>query len=703
MTAIQDSPSFFRLRALLEAGNWRAEDQMIARALPHFIDEIDALETVRALENLGVDVKGHRCNSRELAADDCPALFQPQSGPMVGLLDKADGKFLVHRSDSHFPGWEKFDPVDGLLIRVGQNRHDDDQVTLDQTREVTNLRSHIGSYGPLLLVVFFTALLTNILAFAPAGFILVVYDRVIPTGSQSLLIALAMGMCLVLGTDILLRYLRNKAIAFVGADVDKFMGKMLFRKLMSMPLEQLTKTGVDQQFNRLKQFESIRDAFTGPVLISLFDLPFTLIFALVIFYISPTLGYCIVGTALAFLIAYLTFAPLHGRAQTKSAKSKLVLQNLQSEIISSQKAIRRLGVQQIWLDRIELRAQDAASDMRNAKQISLSMQAVGQSLMMLAGAMTILIGASGVINGTLTQGGLVASMALVWRVLSPLQAIYGAVPQIKGHWRSFSQIERIASLPEESRSGLGQTQAKAFKGKVELISAAFRYLPTGDPVISNVSLCAEPGRMVAISGLNGAGKSTILKLLSNLHAPMSGSLRVDGMDTRQIPVDDLRTAISFAPQEPEFFFGTIAQNFRLNNILATDEEIWDAIRAVGLEEKVLAFPKGINTQMNDDFLATMSRSVLKALSISRALVKDAPIYIFDEPSNGLDRDHDAAIVAKLNEMKAKRTIIICTRFSHHLLAADHAIFLVDGRISMEGKGSEVLAQLQGHPLGKTLL
>lgn len=702
MTAIHESSSFFRLRGLLEAGNWRAEDEMIARALPHFIDELDPVDTICALENLGIPVTGHKCRTDQIRHADCPALFQPKNGPMIGILDRVDERFLIHPDGALFPKWTELPQLEGVLIRMGKNTGTQETGAPGQKTKATLLRKHLRGFFPLLSIVFLTALLTNLMAFAPAAFIMVLYDRVIPTGSQELLLALIAGMGLVLATDMLLRFLRSRAVALIGAEVDRFMGVLLFRKLMALPLDQLNKSDVDQQFSRLKQFESLRDIFTGPALISFFDLPFTILFGIAIYIISPLLGFCVFLTVIAFIAAYLILAPIQRARQSASSASRMASQALQTEVLSQQNAICRLGMQNTWIARSEKLIRAAAEDTRAVKQIGLIMQTVGQSLMMLAGAVTILIGAFGAIEGTLSLGALVATMALVWRVLSPMQAIYGAAPQIRAHITSLSQIERVADLPEELRNGVWHTRSKAFKGRVELAGVSFRYTNHGDPIVSNVKLSANPREMLVITGPNGAGKSTVLKLTANLHTPISGAVRVDGMDARQIPTDELRGSISFVPQTPEFFYGTVAQNFRMNKILATDEEIWQAIRDVGLESEIRGFPDGLETQMTEAFQATVSQSVLKTLSVSRGLIKDVPIYVFDEPSNGLDRDHDAKVMRKLYALKKDRTVILCTRFAAHVGAADQAVFLEDGRITLSGTGAELLQQLRGHDMEMVL-
>jgi len=570
MSSVLESSSFFRLRGLLEACNWRVDDHRIAGVLPHFIDKLGAVDTITALQNLNIEVDAHPCNLEAIGKADCPAFFQTSDGNLMGLLDCNKDRYLVHRDESIFPKWEKLAPRNGTLITLKLRDAVKEAQDRKKEHEVTAFWRHLSGHAPNLYIVFFAALFTNVLAFAPPLFIMVLYDRVIPTGSHDLLLSLIIGMGLVVSTDIALRLVRNKVISLVGADVDRFMGNLLFRKLMSLPLEQLTKSDIDQQFNRLKQFESLREAFVGPTLVSLFDLPFTILFGVLIFIISPVLGLCILGTATAFLIAHLFLAPIQQSRQSAAATSRLALQNLQTELLTNQRAIARFGVKDLWIDRIKQRVSVAADETRAAKEISLAAQAVGQSLMMFAGAMTILIGALAVINETLTLGGLVASMALVWRVLSPIQSIYGSSLQIQGHRRSISQIVRIANLPEEMRSGIWQSQTSFQSGVVEFDNISFRYQSSGDPIIAGVTAAAEPGQITAVSGLNAAGKSTLLRMIVNLYTPMAGAIRIDGMDIRQIPVNDLRNKVSYAPQEPEFFFGTIAQNFRMNNILASD-------------------------------------------------------------------------------------------------------------------------------------
>lgn len=688
MTAINSSPGFSRLRRLIQAGGWRAEDRFIAASMPHFIDEIRPADTIATLRNLGLATEAQRARLNALSRADLPCLFVPDSGSLIGVLERHGARLLIQKDGADAPVWVDAHSGPGHVIRIPRATDASNESADTLGARFLRFRS---IFGALVLVSF----ITNLLAFAAPIFVMAIYDRVIPTGSAMFLTHLLIGMGAVLGADMLLRVLRSRALSHVGGEVDRFMGRLLFRKLMMMPLDQLLKSDVDQQLSRLRQFESLREAFTGQALISFLDLPFTLMFIAVIWMISPTLGLAIGAAVALYALAFAVALPIQRELNRRAASSRLAQQTLQSEIIAHQRSLNRLGAGDVWLNRASGLTAAAASDARIAREASLIAQAFGKSLMMLAGGLTIFIGARAAIEGDITLGALVATMALVWRVLAPIQALYAAGPQIAGYIQSYRQIGRILRVPEETRHGVRQSQGKAFEGAVEFTSCTFRYLPIADPVVTGLSFKVEPGEFVVVAGPNGAGKSTVLKLLANLHTAQAGSIMIDGMDHRQIPVDVLREAISFTPQHTRFIHGTIAQNFRFANILASDEEIWACIRAAGLEESIRALPEGIHSRITEEMQGRMSRSVLQALAVARGFVKDAAIYVFDEPANGLDRTLSDALLRRIEALRGHRTVLMTSRFETHLRAADRVLYLEAGRARISDRNPAATRAILG--------
>ena len=688
MTGLYETPAFYRLRGLLKAGGWRADDRLIAASMPHFIDEIGAADTLASLQNLGLGLSTRQARVDQISQDDLPCLFIPKAGPVFSVLEQKDERLRVHRHNEEGTTWVTPDRARGTVVRVPHMGDGSDGLV--QPEGPNDLfRSYSSVFGSVFLV----SIVTNILAFASPLFVMSIYDRVIPVASLEFLLSLLMGMTLVLAADLALRVLRSKALAFIGGGVDRFMGRLLFRKLLALPLDQLLKSDLNQQLSRLRQFESLRGAFTGQVLISCLDLPCTLFFAAVIWMISPTLGLTITATTILFVLAFVISLPVQRAHNAASATSRMAQQAMHSEIITHQRSLNRLGAVDTWLDRAVDLSAKAAHDARAAKEAGIITQSFGQTLLMFAGGMTIFIGASEAISGDITLGGLVATMALVWRVLAPIQVLSASGSQIATHIQTYQQIARVAQMPEETRQGIRQTMVRAFKGRLEMTGATFRYSSVGDPAIIGLSFEVKPGEVLAIAGANGSGKSTVLKLLANFYPPLAGGIRLDGMDLRQIPVDVLRGAVSFTPQQSEFFHGSIAQNFRIANILASDEDIWKAIARMGLEDEIQALPDGINTRLTEELRNRMSRSVLQSLGIARGLVKDAAIYMFDEPSNGLDPKHNLAFERSVEHLRGAHTIVISSRFENQLRLADRVLLLNRGRAQMFEKNPAAATRL----------
>lgn len=663
--------------ALVKAAGWHGDNRSIVQALPHETQNISAQDLLQTMLNLGISVQQASGRLNETSAKDCPFIFVENNDQFVIVLDRNEDGALVYQGNDTAPTWQKISKNRGSILLVSSEA---DKGQVESKKSFFNIvRNFKGQIASL----FLAALVTNCLAFAAPVFIMVAYDRVLPANSLDLLMSLLIGMAVVLTTDAFLRKFKTQAVAYIGRKVERQMGLDLFNKLMSLPLAQLQKSDVGQQISRLKQFEGTRDIFAGSSLNSALDLPFTLLFLYVIFSLAPDTGWMVLALCGLFALGFLLGTPIQRALGANAAKARMEYQNFLMELTKNQRAIQRLGIRERWLQRHEALAAVAAETARKVKQFSMFNQIFGQSLMMFAGAGAVVHGTRSAMAGDMTLGGLIASMTLVWRVLAPIHALYGAAPAIAGFKQSITQVDRVLDLPEELRRGARPSQFKSFQGNIVVSGASFRYSAVGDPVLTGVSLNAAAGSVTVIAGPNGSGKSTLLNMLDGLYAPTSGTVQIDGIDYRQIACDDLRVSISYVPQYPEFFHGTVAQNFRLTHPLATEEEIWAAIRSAGLSEEVRSFPEGINTRLTENFRQKMSGSVAQGLALARGFVKAAPIYIFDEPCNGLDDAKEAAFLAKLAELKGAQTVFLTTGRPSHFKYADRIIYLDRGRVLID--------------------
>lgn len=676
--ASSQSPYVPVFRALLLGIGWHGPDRTIVSAMPHDAVSPTIQHLKQTLEHLKIETFEARTRLDTLSSQDCPCLFVTDQGEVFGVLGREADRIHVQRPGAEAPQWEEAKPTFGKLIKLVLPKPE--LVTKDPVSF-----AQIWTQKTLVSGLIFASLLTNLFAFATPFFVMALYNRVMPVGSASLLLSILIGLGIILVTDLVIRLIRARTIAFLGAQVELSMGTQLFKKLMSLPLSLLQNSDINQQLTRFRQFEGLRDAFTGPVLSSFLDLPFTLIFLVVIYQISPAIGACVIVLAVVFAIAYVILVPVQKNLMRHSVAAKNDHQSLVMELARHQRSIRRLGAEELWRRRLYESSEISAHYGRKSRQLGLFTQTFGQTLMMLAGASTIVYGTQSAMAGDMTMGALIASMALVWRVLAPIHALFNAAPQISGYMQSIAQSNRVLQIDGELTRSSSNAYMKTFTGQLSARGLVFRYSAQSDLALSGVSFSFAAGERVALSGSNGSGKSTLLNMIDALYVPQSGSLAMDNVDFRQIPVEDLRASVSYAPQIAQFFHGTIKQNLLLANPIASEEEVWQAIVDSGLETDVRHLPDGIETRLSEEMRARMSPAVLRALMLARTFVKPASVYLIDEPFNGLDAQKEAAFFRILDRLRGKSTVVVVTRRPSHYALMDRVVYMHQARIMVDDK------------------
>ena len=226
------------------------------------------------------------------------------------------------------------------------------------------------------------------------------------------------------------------------------------------------------------------------------------------------------------------------------------------------------------------------------------------------------------------------------------------------------------------------------KGEIEFRDVAYNY-GGSENAVEHISFTASPGETVAIIGPTGSGKSTVINLIPRLADASEGSVLIDGRDVREYNVDDLRRNIGFVPQKNVLFSGTIASNLRMGDENATDEQLRKAAEIAQAEEFISEKPEGINDPIAQGG-TNVSGGQKQRLAIARALVKKAPIYIFDDSFSALDFKTDAALRSALAENMKDSTVIIVAQRVGTIMNADRIIVLDDGRIAGVGTHRELL-------------
>ena len=675
------SPSFNLLNQLMSAAGWHSSQNRLFEAVPHMSDKLTPFDMVRTFENLGVPTSSQRCRLSEIQADDCPALFVDSKDRMQAILASDSGNLLVCELQDSSPRWIKANNMAGRLVRLERFQNEQAPASKYSFEQIT------GPFRGLIPWLVFSSFMSNLAGLATPLLIMVIYDRVIPSGSVDLVTSLALAALIVLATDAGFRLIRSRVIAHMGRETELGLGLALFRKILALPISQVQKASVEQQLARFRQFESLRDVFTGQVLVAVLDLPFTLVFLAVLYVLSPQVAYLILALIFIFIVLTCVTLPLQTSLNARAAERKAALQSFVFETAQNQRAIQRLGLVDHWTKKGEALGRVTARETRRAAQLQLVTQNLGQSLIAIAGLGAITLGTLSAMQGTMSFGALIAVLSLVWKVLTPLQALYANSSQIISFRNSKAQSDRVLNLPEEMVRGVAQNHQKILKGQVSVSGVTHRYDSASAPVLSQVSIDIEANEFVILGGSSNSGKTTLLNLVQGFYQPSIGLIQLDGLDLRHIAVDDLRRSVSYCLSQPELFYGTIYQNFKLAAPFLSRDDVHSSLTQLGLKDEIDSFPDGIDTRLSEAFRSTLSHSTLRALGLARALARGGSICMLNEPFAGLDTEHSDALIGALEDLKGSRTFIVATQDSITARIADHYVFLQNGRVAVDDLGT----------------
>ncbi len=680
------------LMPLLEALGWEGTPRQLAEALPHYADTLDMAGLRGVLANLNYKSRAVRIPLSKLDTRLLPCLFQPDRGPAMVLLRESAGWIKLFNGATSAP--EEIDArnATGMVYVISRVEPKSDRARSQPATEdwfATVARRFRALIWQMAGITF----LTSLLALVVPLFIVMIYDRVIPSRSSDTLLYLSFGVTIALAADGALRLVRARLLGFVGGRIDMILGGAAFQHILHLPVVMIERAPIGAQLIRLKQFESVREFFTGPLAGVFLDLPFVLIFVAVIALVAGPLAWIPVILISAFLLLGLFIMPPMRHAVAASGETRSKRQTFVIEMLSNLRTIKNCGAEAIWSQRHrDLSAGVAMANFRNS-QLSFLVQTLAQLLMLAAGIATLTVGTLSVMAGDMTIGVLIASMALTWRVLAPLQTGFLSLTRLEQVRSGVKQLNMLIKLAPEREPDAEIGRGRNFTGEIAFNKVSLRYSPSAEPAMLGVSFEAAPGQLIAITGSTGAGKSTLLKLIAGLYKAQAGTLLLDGIDIRQIPVAELRDAIAYVPQTCHIFHGTIAQNLRLANPTAGDADLARAALDADLLDCIMALPQGFETRLTDRLQRQLPSGFQQRLMLARAYVKQATIYLLDEPANNLDREGDAALMRKLQKLRGQATIFLVTHRSSHMRLADRLLYLHAGQVVLDGPPASVLSQL----------
>lgn len=678
------------LMPLLNALDWRGDPRQVAEALPHFADTLDVTGLRNVMARLGFQSRPVRARGRPLDTRLMPCLLIRRRGSVFVVLGSEGAKARVFDGMTGTVRLASWQTIAGTAYRFTPSESDAAQAMAGRRGWFANL---VLRFRPIALPVLGLTVALNVLALAPPLFIMMVYDRVIAGQSPDTLLYLAAGLAIALGADLSLRGLRARTLAFIGARLDLLVGCAVFERILGLPASTTERAGVGAQIARIKEFDRLREAFTGPLGLALLELPFAVIFLVAIAVLGGSLVFIPLGFVALYALATWVFeAPVRRRVGAATAAVSR-RQAFLVEAMATATSIRSLAGEAAWLERFrEISASAALANFRAARSAA-ALQAVTHTLMTAAGVLTLGLGAMRVMDGAMSAGALVAVMALVWRTLAPLNAGMAALTKLEQVRASIGHLDRLMQLKPEREAACAGLPRRHFAGRVGLARVSFRYAAEAEPALLGVQLDVAAGEVVAISGANGAGKSTLIKVIAGLYQPQAGSIHIDGLNIRQIDPIQLRQTIAYLPQGMRLFHGTVAQNLRLAEPTASDAQLVEAAALAGVLDDIHALPEGFDTRLTDETMGRLPGSFRQRIGLARAYLRRPAILLLDEPATGLDTAGDQALVAAIQKLRGRTTIFMVTHRPSHMRLADRLVVMEAGAVRAVGKPDQVIPQL----------
>lgn len=553
----------------------------------------------------------------------------------------------------------------------------------------------VWAYWPWYGEVALASVLINSFALAMPLFVMNVYDRVVPHAAYETLWALASGVLIVLGLDFALRSARALWLDTAGKNIDWRLAARIHAHLLNLPLaKKPTSTGALAA--RLQEFEGFREFFSAASLAVVIDLPFILLFIGLIAWIGGPLAWLpLAAVPLVLLVALGLQWPLRGAVQRQmqaaSAKQGALVDTFRNlETVKAHNAASQL--QPRW-ERMVEEGSRASLTVKSWSAATVHFSQFAQQAAYLA---VVIAGVYQIGAGQLSMGGLIACTILTGRALAPLAQLATLIARYHQSRSALRGVREIlATAPERPPPEQREYVAKRhWRGELALTGVTFTYPGQARPVLEDIDLRIEPGEKVALVGHSGSGKTTLTRLLLHLHAPDRGQVACDGIHLAQLDPLELRRHIGYVAQDGGLLQATLRDNLRLGHPEADDEPLLQAAHATGLDEWLRRAPDGLGLRLGENG-AGVSGGQRQLIALTRSLVGDPPILIWDEPANALDNHAEQLLKTRLRPLLEDKTVILSTHRASLLSLVDRVVVLAQGKIVADGSRERVLAELRG--------
>jgi len=546
-------------------------------------------------------------------------------------------------------------------------------------KELSICRPHVFAAG-------FLSCIIALLQLAPVIYMMQLFNRAMASRSVSTIVMLLLVVSIAVAAAALFEDLRARLLARGGLAIDRALADRVFNAMIGRG-GQGGQIGGSQP---MRDLETLRGFVLGNTVQTLFDLPFALLFFLIVYLIHPVLAlYVCVELLVIGLIAVL------GTRATKRLNQESATQSVMGyfsteRMVQAREAVEGMGMAR----RLSWRWHQARNQSRDsslrANGILQIYKSAGKALRGVLSAGGLALAVYLVIQQEASAGAVVAMMILAGKIIGPIDNLISSTTNISGVRVAYNRLGDLLAQyqPPTERLALPRPEGHLLLERVV-------YAPAGParPIIRGVQMGIPAGDCIGIIGPSAAGKSSLIRLLAGVSRPTAGTIRLDGADIHKWDPDDLGWHIGYVPQSVDLLPGTVAENISRFDDTASAEDIITAAKTAGIHEMILRLPDAYETDLTDN-MYVLSMGQRQRIALARALYKEPALLLLDEPNSNLDVDGERALISALQVMKAKRrTIILVTHRPQLLGVTDRVVLMRDGVIEAVGSRDEMMTRM----------
>ncbi|WP_420248321.1 MULTISPECIES: ATP-binding cassette domain-containing protein [unclassified Maridesulfovibrio] len=512
----------------------------------------------------------------------------------------------------------------------------------------------------------------NILSLASPIFVIQVLNRYVGYGFDGTLITLTVGMLIAGVLNHAFTVVRVRLASAVNVGPDRMLSETVLGCLARAKMSTLGRIPPARIHELMSGIQVVQSGYDASVICSVLDMPFLLLFVGATFFLSPVLALItMLAIACSMLAGWLNIR--RGKRMNDAMRNESVVHrgNL-ANAISGADTVRAFGGREYLTGVFQTQMDKLQQIKRDMVQSGTRGQAVLQSIAMLLRVMVYAVGAREVVAGSMSTGGLIGASILSGKALAVSASFMKSRAMIAQAGQMMQSLHEFVRQPLESETG---TELKNYQGAIEIKDLGFAYPGSTGPLFEGLDVNIEPGNIVIVTGHNGAGKTSLVRLLLGLIDPGRGQILVGGVDVRQLSAPWWRKQVIYLPQEPTFLNATIRENICLNAPGMDDERLNRVVEIAGLKKYLDTSVQGLEAQVVNGG-AELAVGIRRRLALARALSVQGAVAILDEPAEGFDIEGLRAMDMIIQSMvKVKKTMIIVSQDMRLMQRADIIIDL----------------------------